>query len=32
MNEKSELSTIVQNYPNPDFLTEYAFRIIIYFS
>jgi hypothetical protein len=28
---KLDLSSVV-NYPNPDFITEYAFRIIIYFA
>lgn len=32
MAEKEELTSVVRDYPNPDFLTEYAFRIITYFS
>lgn len=30
--EKREAASVMKSYPNPDFLTEFIFRVIIFFS
>ena len=32
LKERQELMEVINDYPNPEFLSEYVFKIILYFS
>ena len=32
LKERAELMEIIKDYPNPEFLSEFVFKIILYFS
>ena len=32
LQERAELMEMIKDYPNPEFLSEFVFKIILYFS